>query len=508
MKLLAISLVHHDSNMCYFDGYTLKYHKLERTKQIKRYSDFNMYAWVEEIQIVWGICPSEIDEIIFDLDPSRFPSLIKDFNVQSVLSGYNTAIELTNNPFSTITTAKCWYISHHFAHALSTWPVTDQTPAVHIVIDGIGDGKPWSVFKNGCLSIAGSILNGSIGWGMREAGKQLNINYKHYNDIAGKVMGLQSYGKIDNEYFEILKQYDMNHINKIFSFSSWIEYKQDSLLANHTMLDWIHTVHQYVGTLLINFFSSHANQSDIISYSGGVAQNVIWNSMLKERFPNLIIPPHSSDEGTSLGSIEWLRVHHNLPQFVLENFPYCQQDESPIDQPSDETIQKVAKLLADGEIVGWYQGNGEVGPRALGNRSILMNPCIINAKELVNNIKKRENYRPFGCSVLAEYAADFFESSLIDEYMLYTARVNSCKFPAITHVDGTCRIQTVTNKNKTFHKLLVEFYKLTGYPILLNTSLNIAGNPLAGFPDNAIAVFETTTIDAMIIGNTIYSKTI
>ena len=173
---------------------------------------------------------------------------------------------------------------------------------------------------------------------------------------------------------------------------------------------------------------------------------------------------------------------------------------------AQETIKTAAKLLSEGKIIGWYQGNGEVGPRALGNRSILMDPRIRNGKEIINGVKNRENYRPFGASILAEHIKDYFDLNIKDDFMLFTNNFITKEFPAITHVDGTCRVQAVEKNNKIFRKLLDEFYNITGCPIILNTSLNINGKPIAGYPENAINLFETTSIDYMFIGNKIYSK--
>ena len=227
---------------------------------------------------------------------------------------------------------------------------------------------------------------------------------------------------------------------------------------------------------------------------------------LKKHFKNLYIAPHSSDEGLSLGCLEWLRQKHNLPLFHMNKFPYIQSDVSPPDYPSDDTIKLAAQKLAEGKTVAWYQGNGEVGPRALGNRSILLDPRIPDGKAIVNRIKNRENYRPFGASILKEYAQDYFDISWEDEYMLYTCRVKNNDMPSITHIDGTCRIQTVGNKNIYYRKLLEEFNRLTGCPLLLNTSLNIAGCPIAGYPDVVEKLLKSTSLDYGVVGNTFYMR--
>lgn len=480
-KLLAVNLLTHDCNISYYDGERLHYLKLERYENIKKYSYNNNWQWLHTIKQVWNIELSDIDEIAVHLPVAQEDNLW-------FLDHPNVHI-----------------INHHYCHALSTWMLTDQTPNVHIVIDGLGSMKTWSVYRNNQLVDSGDLSAGSIGFAMRDIGYDLGITAAIPDDIAGKLMGLQSYGTLDQRYLEFLKQFDMSRISDIFSKEHWYFFKGDRLIGELTSLDWIKTVHTYMGQVLLEFFKKYASKDDVISYSGGVAQNVIWNTELKNYFPNLVIPPHSSDEGLSLGAIEWLRIKNNLPKFKLDNFPYVVQDQAP-DAPTLDTIKQAAQLLAQGKTVGWYQGHGEIGPRALGNRSILMDPRIPQGRDIINAIKNRENYRPFGASALKEYADNYFDIKFDDDYMLYVTNVTSTALNAITHTDNTCRLQTVTDRNPVFRTLLEEFYKITGCPVLLNTSLNTAGKPIAGHLDNAKELFYNSAIDCMFIGNTVLIK--
>ena len=207
----------------------------------------------------------------------------------------------------------------------------------------------------------------------------------------------------------------------------------------------------------------------------------------------------------SLGAMEHLRIKNSLPPFKVDNFPYIQSDELT-DDPNDDTIRQTAKLLAEGKIVAYYQGNGEIGPRALGNRSILMDPRIPNGKDIINKVKNREYYRPFGASILSEYAKEYFDLDFENPYMLYVGVTQKDNLQSITHVDGTCRAQTVTSGH--FRKLLEYFYELTGCPVLLNTSLNVSGKPIAGHILDAIQEFETKDIDVLVVGNKIDIKQI
>lgn len=171
-------------------------------------------------------------------------------------------------------------------------------------------------------------------------------------------------------------------------------------------------------------------------------------------------------------------------------------------------IDRISEELAQGKIVGWFQGKGEIGPRALGNRSILMRPDIPNGKDIINSkVKFREEFRPFGCSVLEDRTSEFFECDFSSPYMLYSIPVKDKKLlDSVTHIDGTSRIQTVNSDSKVFFKLLKAFEKKTGVPVLLNTSLNVNKKPIASAINDAMGVFETTGLDILCIGNTVYSK--
>jgi carbamoyltransferase len=508
MKLLSVSMPQHDVNMTYYDGHAVRYIKLERTRQEKRFHFQALLEWKREAESLWDVDIADVDDIVFTFDPAALPASLKHQIDQEALGrlarDQTKAERLAPAVCAYLGVQRAWFASHHYSHALSTWMLETSTPDVHIVIDGLGDGRPWSVYKKGQLIAAGNIRNGSIGWGIREAGKLLDIKYGHYNDIAGKVMGLQSHGKIDQGYFDSLNRFSFGQIKDIWSVDHWYAYKKDPLVGKLSHLDWVATVHAKMGAMLLDFFKHFADDKDRISYSGGVAQNVVWNSMLKRSFPNLVIAPHSSDEGLSLGGMEWLRRQHGLPELTMPAFPWAQSDVSA-PAPSDQTIQLAAQLLAQGKIVGWYQGHGEIGPRALGNRSILMDPRLTRGKELINTVKKREHYRPFGASVLKDHYGDHF-SGIADEFMLYACQPKAGEFPAITHVDGTCRVQLVDEKNPVFKQLLTKFFDLTACPVLLNTSLNLAGKPIAAVPEHAIELFFDSKIDAMIIGDTVHRR--
>lgn len=467
----------HDSNISYFDGQTVRYIKTERLFQIKHHRlHSSMCDTITEN--LWGVTKESVDAIIHIASDRR--------TVENKV-GYQNLI-----PHISCESDKGEiFLDHHYAHSLSISLMTDVD--VSINIDGQGSLKSWSVYRDDeCIAFGYINVSGSIGENFTKLKHQFNINGNGL-DIAGKLMGLQSYGKIDPILLKKMQKYNIENVNPIF---------ENCPIDPDLKIDWLKTVHEHCGKIIMKLFSRFAKPNERIGYSGGIAQNVIWNTQLKKKYPNLVIMPHSSDEGLSLAGIEFLRKKFDLPKPVFNNFPFSQSDESSITECSQ--LDRVAKALADGKIVAWYQGNGEIGPRALGNRSILMDPRIIDGKDKINRVKNRESFRPFGASILAEFAKEYFDLDYDNPYMLYVGKVQKDNIPAVTHVDGTCRFQTVTDGQ--FRQLLEKFHELTNCPVLLNTSLNNAGNPIAAFTKNALKEYKTKIIDMLVIGNEIYER--
>ena len=274
------------------------------------------------------------------------------------------------------------------------------------------------------------------------------------------------------------------------------------------LVDYIHTAHEYTEQIYLRHFQKFVEPDDIVGYSGGVAQNTVINKVLKDSIPNLVIPPHAYDQGLSLGAIEFIRREHNLMPLPSEGFPFMQDDQAPTSRPSTKTIKDTAELLAQGKIVGWYQGHGEVGPRALGNRSILMTPFDPHGKDYLNNkVKHREPFRPFGASVIENKVSQYFYWNGPSPYMLYVMDVlEPDRFPCITHADGTCRVNTVSPEQEDYYMLLQEYEKLTGAPVILNTSLNKGGKPIAGRIGDALGLYYESGLDSIVIGDEIKNK--
>ena len=311
IKFLGLRLCEHDSNMSFFDGDKVFYYKLERHTRIKHDAYDNFELWISEIKKIWGITLNDLDEIGIVFDPWAYKLKDKEF------------FPSTNFKYLPYNITR---INHHYAHALSCWPINNKCKT-HIVFDAYGDYNiSWTTFKNDKIFDIGYVnKQGSLGLAMNLAATILNIEPRNSYDVAGKVMGLQSYGHMNNDYLKKLHNFDINQINIVFDFNLWKQHIGDNLLAELKKIDWIRTVHFYVGKLLLNYFTKVIdNDDDYISYSGGCAQNVVWNTTLKNKFKNLIIPPHCSDEGLSLGVIDFFRRKYNLPFFKLNNFPFSQ----------------------------------------------------------------------------------------------------------------------------------------------------------------------------------------
>jgi carbamoyltransferase len=261
--------------------------------------------------------------------------------------------------------------------------------------------------------------------------------------------------------------------------------------------------------------------------AGGVALNCVVNGRIRRETPvrELYIQPAANDAGTSVGAAYHV-YHHVLgrPRSFVMNHAYFgpefSDDESrrAMDEAGlahrrltdDELYRWTAGRLADGKVVGWFQGRMEFGPRALGNRSILVDPRRAEMKDVLNaRIKHREPFRPFAPSILEDATGEYFEDDYPSPYMLLTYPVKKDKrdvIPAPTHVDGTGRLQTVRrDQNPRYHDLIAAFGDLTGVPVLLNTSFN-ENEPICHTPREAVSTFCRTKMDVLVLGNLVAER--
>ena len=501
MKFIGLRLDDHDSNITYTDGTKVKYTNCERNYQLKHYGLADLNTWIQTINR-WKVNPSEVDAIAISIDQFTHTNLEYDdsdlFNCIEIklfrVLGFECPI---------------FRVDHHYCHALSLWPLGVK-PTINIVSDAFGDRLiNFSVFKDDKIIQRYQVEENkqfeSVAMCMSNIGDTINITGNPL-DHAGKIMGMKAYGKASN-YSN--KFFDLENLHQ-----SWYSFPWDTVSIDRSwedfyqICDWVSIAHSVTEKVYADTFNRFTEVEDIIGYSGGVAQNTVINTEIRKSRPNLHIPPHCNDSGLSLGAVEFLRKYYDQEEFDRTGFPFWQDDEAPSELPSKLTIKQTAERLARGEIVGWYQGHGEVGPRALGNRSILMNPSMPDGKDIINSkVKHREFYRPFGASVLEDKAYKYFDFPHPSPYMLYVmGMINTELFPSVTHADGTCRAQTVSQDLEVYYSLIEEFESLTGIPMLLNTSLNVGGKPIAGYKENALDLWCNTQLNTLVFGDEVYSN--
>lgn len=493
----------HDANISIYDGNKFSYIALERLFNEKRYS-------VVEKHSKWEISTSFYSNFLKDL--------LKSFNIpkEEIL-----AIAVSSSALQEKAEGDKWnrvnyyndlcnnvyYLDHHYAHHLSNFTQKNSW-----VLDGSGNQLSYStVLKND--EIQERLYQGKDGY-------SLGFHLSHLSNIlvgdsmnAGHVMGLEALGNTNIDYFNKYKDYSLQKSFEYFNTHNYDLYDLQNYLEinekenNQKFFDYVKTIHEIVKVNHLAYVKKFFNKEDDFLFTGGVSQSIILNTELRKYFKNIEITPHGYDGGISLGLLYFLINQYNYDLPKIANFPFIQADEHP-SFPSKQTILKAAEQLAKGKIVLWYQGSGEIGPRALGNRSILANPLIKNMKEQVNNkVKKRAWYRPYGASVLIEDYKEYFDLEWESPYMLYQANVKDKEnLNSITHFDGTCRIQTVGQNHQIFYELLKEFKKLTGVSVLLNTSFNLPGSPIVGNINLAKETYNNSNADVLVVGDDFYCK--
>ena len=278
-------------------------------------------------------------------------------------------------------------------------------------------------------------------------------------------------------------------------------------------------------------FARALRPTDLACYAGGVALNAVANTKVAHEsgFANLFVQPAAGDNGLAVGCCyygwhEILKQEINCPNpwstFLGRVYPNAEVERALQSYIRDGAFrivasgtitQSAAEMLAAGLVIGWFQGGSEFGPRALGHRSILGDPRRRGMQDFINRaIKQREDFRPFAPAVTSAAARTFFEGATSSPYMTFVARVKQewrAALPAVTHVDGSARLQTVDpEQNPMFHQLLTEFGRITGVPVLLNTSFNGRSMPIVEAPQEAVAMFASSPLHALAVGDLLVVK--
>ena len=566
MLILGISAYYHDSAACLIkDGQVIVAIEEERFSRIKHDNNFP-YKAIEFCLKSQKLKAEEIDRVAYYEKPLlKFERILETFlatwpfSLTPFLKGmpewldYKIKIEATIKKlgFKNI----IFFIPHHFSHAAASFYPSPFKSSTILTVDGVGEWQTtglWFGENNNIKPLKQLNFPNSLG-----------ILYSTFTSFLGfkinedeyKLMGLAAYGKpkydvsinrlIDTEddgsfklnlkYFGFRESFSMynDRFEKLFGParkpSEKITKRHKNIAAS------IQKTTEEIYFKMLNHLYS-ITKSENLCLSGGVALNALANGKIYERTPfkKIFVFGAAGDSGAAVGAA--LFVYRFLTASVEERSgkteavnhlyfgsEYTNEQIKLILEKynlkykkftnEDKLINKTAKLLSQGKIIGWFQGCCEFGPRALGNRSILCKPNPRSMKTKMNIIKKREQFRPFAGSILQDKVHEYFEvpeKNLWSPFMTFCFKVKKDKkkdLTVIVHVDDTCRIQTVDKTNGRYYLLIKKFYELTGIPCILNTSFNLKGEPIVENPTQAIEDFLKTKMDYLVIGDFLVSKT-
>ncbi len=439
-------------------------------------------------------------------------------------------------------------VGHHDSHA-AVFFVSPFEEASVLVMDGFGDDSATSVYTGdhrGLKRRSRTDIFNSIGIVYTVVTEYLGFG--GFSD-EGKVMALAAYGddslvakfrelirlepdgqyRVDMSYFDFARYGELRPMKRKF-YDAFGPPRQPGtpLTDRHRAVARALQAVTEEAVLHIVRSLERLSPSRKLILSGGVALNCVANGRVLEEtlFERVWVPPCASDTGAPLGAALW-HYHQTLgqPRRFEMIHPYyglgyerpaiaeaLRAAGLPVEQlDAKALVERVAHDLAAGKIVGWFQGRFEIGPRALGNRSILADPRRSSMRETINSkIKHRESFRPFAPAVLEDRAAEIFDVSQPDPFMTLAPRVHAdwiTRIPAAVHIDGTGRIQTVRREaNERYYDLIARFGELTGVPVLLNTSFN-HHEPIVATPAEAIACYQRTGMDVLVLGDCYVART-
>jgi len=436
-------------------------------------------------------------------------------------------------------------VRHHLAHSASAYFPSGLNPALIFTIDGTGEleSSMLAIGKDGDINELQSFyLPTSLG--ALYLIITMYLGFKSLGDEY-KVMGLASYGN-PARYRKVFRQLitlesDGTYSSDLLTHPELKEFLLKNLgparepgeVFNSHHADVAASLQEVIHNAVLHALKYAKEKTELnnLCMAGGVALNCTLNGVIAKSglFNNIFIQPAASDEGCSAGAAyyAYTQLNGNNKTTMPWHHAYLGpefDDSTILDllnlysdsirwKKEENIAAKVALRLASGKVVGWFQGRMEFGPRALGNRSILASPLNADMKDLINSkVKHREAFRPFAPAVLEEEAGNYFDLCGMrnSPYMLFAFNVYPEKryvIPAVTHVDGSARVQTVSKKiNPKFWNLINEFYKITGVPVILNTSFNDKNEPIVCTPKDAILCFLSTGIDYLAIGDYLVKK--
>tara|TARA_B100001540_G_scaffold314495_1_gene339582 strand:- start:5821 stop:7524 length:1704 start_codon:yes stop_codon:yes gene_type:complete len=443
---------------------------------------------------------------------------------------------------------------HHLSHAAHTFYTSPFEKSAILTVDGVGE---WSTTSFGTAQKNSISLTNDIRWP-----HSLGLFYSAFTYFLGfqvnegefKLMGLASYGKpkfydlilnnlidvkndgsirLNMDYFAFT--YDKVMTNTKFSKLFGIDVRSEDEKTEQIHYDIGASAQKVLEDVLLKmaFHVHDKTKLKNLSLGGGVALNGVANYRIYKEgpFDNVHIPPSPGDAGSAVGCAQYLYFSHlkntrtiesdnskrfreNVyvgPSYTSDNITNFLKSKNISFQTFDrnELLTETAKLISEGNVVGWYQGKMEWGPRALGNRSILADPRRKDMKDILNEkIKHRESFRPFAPSILEEYVSEYFDIDISSPYMLMVTKIKKPDLiPAVTHIDGTGRLQTVSKEgNPLYYDLIQKFFDLTNVPVVINTSMNVKGEPIVNTPEQAYNMLSKTDMDYLIMGNNLVKK--
>ncbi len=574
MYIIGINAYHGGASACLIkDGQLIAAAEEERFTRVKYWAGFPARA-IRFVLDEAGIEPQDLDHIGISRNPSAHlmqkvlftlsmrPSLdlIRDrLTNASKVGGLRSIFCEKLGLAPTALKAEFHNVEHHHAHIASAFFVSPFSEAALLSVDGMGDfvSTMWGTGKDNRIQVKDTV-NFPHSLGFFYTGISQWLGFTKYGD-EGKVMGLAPYGEpryvdklrrivrvqrdgsfeLDLDYFTLWSQgatmtWDDNEptLGLLFSdklvqllgeprvpCSAITKQHEDVAASLQAMLEEAEFA-------LLRRLQRDTGQS-ALCMAGGVALNSAFNGkVLPEKiFSDIFIQPAASDAGTSLGVCYYI-FHQILGQprtFLMnhaftgprfanvqieaalkqENLAYVALDEGTL-------VKRAAEIIDRGEVMGWFQGRMEWGPRALGNRSIIADPRRDDMKDILNaRIKHREKFRPFAPSILLEAVGNYFDQTYPDPFMVKVYNVlpeKRVEIPAVTHVDGTGRLQTVDKEHVPLYwELINAFGERTGTPVVLNTSFN-ENEPIVCTPREAIDCFLRTKMDALVVGNYLVQK--
>jgi carbamoyltransferase len=452
----SLSVFHNDK--CVFASHSERFSKLKNDPLLNQSLIDYALQFGNPDEVIWSERPYlkkfrqliTLDDRLFDTIPKNY---LKEFGIKAPIS----------------------YVNHHESHAAAAAYTSGFDKSLVFVFDGIGEFDTISVWKH-----EGSELKCVH---RQKYYNSLGLFYSAFTQLIGLkpneeefiLMGMSGYGKptyvddIITKYFKV--DYPNIHLKENLHKGVKFDFNNKFDVASS-----VQKVYEKLTQGICEYFKN-LYKIDNACFSGGCALNCLANSTYHNIFDKVWVYPNAGDAGNSYGAVlSTIKKQHHYDPYIGYNI------ERDID------VDQIVTRLKNGEIVAVANGKAEFGPRALGNRSLIADPRVQMIQDKVNLVKRREKFRPFAPSILEEYFKDIFETSV--DYSRYMNFVFKNKYPedfeGITHIDGTARVQTVDkDSNTVFRQILLEWRRETGMPLLLNTSLNIKGQPLVNDEQDA-----------------------